>query len=359
MLTANLKLDRTSAQPSQPIRVLIIDDSVVARAALSRIIAETPGFVLAAALDGARRAIEWLAATRVDIVLLDIQMPGLDGLEALPELIAASAGARILIVSTLAADGARATVEALALGATDTLAKPELGALGYAFAGELVAKMERLGHARRQSRSDVGRENHALRPIARRPVACLALGASTGGLHAIGEFFASLPLSFDAPILVTQHLPPPFMQFFAEQVATLSKRTARVAADGMIFRRGEILVAPGMHHLGCVRSDGVVTAVLRDHAVESRCCPSVDPMFANVATVFGQGAMAVMLTGMGRDGALGAQAVVDAGGTLIAQDAASSAVWGMPGTVVRAGLASVIGTPSALASHVARCGAAI
>ena len=358
MPTSAARLNRALRTVPQPISVLIVDDSVVARAALSRIIAESPEFVLAAALDGARRAIDWLASSRVDIVLLDIQMPGLDGLAALPELIAASAGARILIVSTLAAEGARATVEALSLGAADTLAKPQLGGLGQAFAGELIGKMQRLGHAKPRLLEAVDREDYALRTAARRPIECVAIGASTGGLHALGAFFAALPKSFDAPVLVTQHLPPAFMSFFADQLETLSGRPTHVAKADVVLRPGQIYVAPGAEHLGCARIKGKVRIILLDHEVESRCRPSVDPMFACVAEIFGVGAMGVMLTGMGRDGANGAQAIVDAGGTLIAQDVASSAVWGMPGTVVRAGIASMVGSPTALAAHVARCGSA-
>ena len=339
-----------------PIRVLVVDDSVVARAALSRILQESPEFELAAALDGARRAIDWLRETRVDIVLLDIQMPGLDGLAALPELLTVCAGARVLIVSTLAAEGARATVRALSLGAADTLAKPQIGGLGQTFAGQLEEKMRRLGHARPHPPRAGSEGCFELRHVARKPVACLAIGASTGGLHALGSFFANLPPAFTAPILITQHLPPAFMKFFADQLAMLSGRVTQVAEQAMEVRDGHIYVAPGHAHLGCVRDGDAVRLTLFDHDVESRCRPSVDPMFAAVADVFGNNAMAVVLTGMGRDGAIGVEAIAEAGGTILAQDAATSAVWGMPGTIARAGLATVVASPAMLAAHVARCG---
>jgi len=338
--------------------VLVVDDSLVARTALSRIIHESPDFALAAALDGARRAIDWLQTGQVDIVLLDIQMPGLDGLAALPELIAASGGARILIVSSLAAEGARATIEALALGATDTLAKPLAGGLGHAFAAELLGKLRRLGHARPAANWAFPREDFALRPVSLQPIACLAIGASTGGLHALGAFFAALPQSFDAPILVTQHLPPAFMPFFADQLRALAGRSASVAHEGRLLHRGEIQIAPGTAHLACASVNGEVEVVLQDQRAVSRCCPSVDPMFESVAKVYGAGAMGVVLTGMGRDGEIGAASIVEAGGVIVAQDVASSAVWGMPGSVVRAGLASMVGSPTALATHIARCGSA-
>ncbi|MFM9978160.1 MAG: chemotaxis-specific protein-glutamate methyltransferase CheB [Sphingomonadaceae bacterium] len=347
---------RKSLSGARPLRVLIIDDSAVARAALSRMLSGEADFEVVAALDGARRAIDWLATHRTDIILLDIQMPGLDGLAALPELIAAGHGAHILIVSTLAETGARATIEALALGATDTLAKPAVGELGGRFAALLVDRLRRLGEAAPREAGDPGSEPFILRPVSQAPLACLAIGASTGGLHALAAFFATLPCDFDPPILVTQHLPTAFMPFFAEQLARMSGRHCTVAADGAPLVRGAILVAPGDAHLGCVLRRGAVRAELLTHAVASRCRPSVDPMFETMAVVFGSAAMGVVLTGMGRDGASGAAAIVEAGGSVIAQDAASSAVWGMPGAVSRAGLASVIAPPAKLARHVAQCG---
>jgi two-component system, chemotaxis family, protein-glutamate methylesterase/glutaminase len=349
-------LRRASQAAVVPIRVLIVDDSAVARAALSRMVSDAPAFEVVAALDGARRAIDWLSNNSVDVVLLDIQMPGLDGIAALPELVEASGGARVLIVSTLAGDGARATIQALALGAADTLAKPEMGALGRQFGAVLIDKMLRLGKASPAAFAEA-REPQLLRSVAETPVACLAIGASTGGLHALAAFFSSLPQSFDAPILVTQHLPPVFMSFFADQLSAMSGRTARVAKGGETLKRGEMLVAPGEAHLGLMRSGRSVKTVLLDHAAASRCCPSVDPMFSGVAEVYGEGALAIVLTGMGRDGEIGAGAIASAGGTIIVQDAVSSAVWGMPGTVARAGLASLIAPPAGLAAYVARRGA--
>jgi two-component system, chemotaxis family, protein-glutamate methylesterase/glutaminase len=354
---ATSRLIRPTTQSASPIRVLIVDDSAVARAALSRLVSEAPEFEVVAALDGARRAIERLAEVDVDIVLLDIQMPGLDGLSALPSLIEASGGARILIVSTLAGEGARATIEALALGAADTLGKPEMGSFGRQFGDVLIEKMLRLGKATVTSAADA-RPAQLIRPAPDTPIACVAIGSSTGGLHALSAFFAALPRNFAAPILITQHLPPSFMAFFADQIATLSGRVVQVAEDGTVLKPHEIIVAPGDRHIGLRRVGKAVQIVLLDGATTSRCCPSVDPMLSGVAEIFGDAALAIILSGMGRDGESGAAAIAKAGGTIIVQDSPSSAVWGMPGCVARAGIASLVATPAVLAAYVAERGAA-
>lgn len=351
------RFERLSQASAAPVRVLIIDDSAVARAALSRIVSDADGFEVASALNGARRAIDWLGSTQVDIILLDIQMPGLDGIAALPELVAASGGARIIIVSTLAGDGARATIKALALGAADTIAKPEIDSLGRQFGEVLIDRMLRLGKSDPAAFS-AARAPQLLRPAPDVPIACLAIGASTGGLHALAAFFGNLAPSFDAPILVTQHLPPTFMTFFADQLRSLSGRQVSVALDGDLVQAGQVLVAPGDSHLTVHRAGRRISVQLLDVAVPSRCCPSVDPMLSSVASVFGEAALGVVLTGMGRDGEIGAVDLVEAGGTIIVQDAVSSTVWGMPGTIARAGLASFIASPDALATYASNRGAA-
>lgn len=337
------------------ISVLIVDDSAVARAALSRIVESGPDMVVAGVTDHARGAIDWLATKSADVILLDLEMPGMGGLAALPELIAAGQGAKILIVSSTAREGAENTLRALAHGATDTLAKPEAGALNQTFGLVLIDRIRRLGRATRSAPSS---EHHVLRSPGTAPVELLAIGSSTGGLRALSEFFEGLPTSFDAPILVTQHLPPAFMPYFAEQLSGMAGRPAHVAVDGAVVKRGEILVAPGTRHL-CIRwCDDQLQVVLSDIVVETRCCPSVDPMFESASDAFGRGAVAVVLTGMGRDGASGARSIVAQGGTVIAQDRASSTVWGMPGCIARDGLASVLGPPLQLARHVAMRGSA-
>lgn len=335
-------------------RVLIIDDSAVMRALLSRVIEAAPAFSVAAAFSGARCAIEWLKANPVDVILLDIEMPEVGGLAALPDLLKVSHGARVLIVSSSATEGAAASLRALALGATDTLAKPVAGSLGTRFAVELIERMVRLGQA-----ADVSFAPPAsTRSVAINPVGCLAIGASTGGLHALAAFFAGVPPGFDPPILVTQHLPAAFMSLFAGQLSAMAGRPADLAADGQPLERGRILIAPGEAHLTCVRRGGAVVAALPTHEVATRCRPSVDPMLESVGEAFGEAAVGVILSGMGRDGTAGAAVLADRGGSLFVQDPESAAVWGMPGSVARSGLAGMIAPPARLASAVARRGVA-
>ena len=359
-MTRASRLAASARTGEAPCRVLIVDDSAVARAALRHMVEAADAFSVAAVASGARAAIDWLGAHRVDIILLDLQMPGLGGHAALPELIAAGQGARILIVSSLAEAGARATLEAMALGATDALAKPAVGELGQRFAAELIARMHALGSVAVAPPpvAPPAPETVPLRDASARPIACLGIGASTGGIPALAQFFNALPVAFDVPILVTQHLPPTFMTYFAEHLAHYSGRACHVAEDGMPLVRGEVIIAPGARHLGVVRTSQEVCVALLDHEVASRCRPSVDPMFAGIADCYGDAAMGVVLTGMGRDGTEGACAIVAQGGTVIVQDAVSSAVWGMPGSVVRAGAASFAGAPATLAAHVACCGVA-
>ncbi|MEP6785611.1 MAG: chemotaxis protein CheB [Sphingomonadales bacterium] len=337
------------------ISVLVVDDSVVARAALGRIIQSNADMVLAGTVDGAGAAIGWLTLHTADVILLDLEMPGRGGLAALPELIAAGNGAEILIVSSTAREGAENTLRALALGAADTLAKPDAGGLNQTFGTILIDRIRRLGRATRAAPS---LERLELRAPATTPVELLAIGASTGGLRALSEFFDVLPRAFTAPILVTQHLPPAFMPYFAEQLSAMAGRFARVATDGEVSVSGEILIAPGTSHLRIMRHYDQFRVTLSTQVSETRCCPSVDPMFESMADAAGKGGVAVVLTGMGRDGAIGARRIVDCGGSVIAQDRVSSTVWGMPGCVARDGLASLIGTPAMLARHISARGSA-
>ncbi|HYN46162.1 MAG TPA: CheB methylesterase domain-containing protein, partial [Allosphingosinicella sp.] len=187
---------------------------------------------------------------------------------------------------------------------------------------------------------------------------CVALGASTGGLHALFEFLRALPGRIEAPILVTQHLPALFMPYFARQLESASGRIARVAADGEALRPDQIHVAPGDAHLCVARVDGAVRVRLERKRASSGCLPSADPMLASVAAIYGPSGIGVMLSGMGRDGLMGSRRLVECGGAMLAQDKKTAAIWGMPRVVAEAGLACAVLAPADLARKVAQRAAA-
>lgn len=353
----------TRVAAARPIRVMIVDDSAVARAVLSRMVAGERDFDVVADAANADQALAALATTLVDIVTLDVEMPGTDGLTALPRILAAGRGARVIMVSSIAEDGAAATVQALALGAADTIPKPGGGRPHGGFSAALLAKMRTIGHARREEERsappmvDARMDGVRLRSMSASAIRCLAIGASTGGLHALGLLFGALPARIGVPILVTQHLPAVFMPFFARQLTALTGRDAAVAEDGTELAPDRILIAPGDAHLG-VRGFGERVVVgLDGGGPVGGCLPAVDPMFASVAGQYGSGAVGVVLTGMGRDGLAGSAAIAGAGGTVMVQDAASSAVWGMPRSVAEAGHASAVLDPATIGRRIgARAG---
>jgi len=335
---------------------MLVDDSAVARAVLTRMLADEPDFEIAATACDAASALRILRTTRVDIVLLDVALPGASGLEALPDIMAAGAGARVLIVSSMAEEGAEVTVQALAQGATDAIPKPEAAAFSARFSSRLIDRIRRIGRADRIPEALAGRTATVpavLRDLPEAPVGCLAIGASTGGLPALLAFLRAMPGRIHAPILVTQHLPPTFMAQFARQLEAASGRKAQVVGEGDRLSADAIHVAPGDAHLTVLRSGLHVDVRLDRRRVQSGCRPSVDPMLTSVAAAYGENALGVILSGMGRDGAIGASRVVEAGGAVIAQDRKTSSVWGMPGSVVQAGLAAAILPPAELAHLVA------
>jgi len=315
-------------------KILIVDDSVVARAALGRMIDATSRFVVAGAVATVPAALEFLDRHRVDIILLDLELPGVDGLTGLPDLIAAGGGAKVLIVSSAAGDGAVATIHALALGAADTLVKPGIGGFARRFADILEERLSRLLDIDPASVAASARNEPALPTIA--PFDIVAIGASTGGIHALSALLRALPAEFDIPILITQHLPASFMSYFAAQLTLLAGRPCDVAENHMRVRPGRIIIAPGHAHLRLARIGDGAAVRLTGEASSSGCLPSVDPMFVSVAEVYGARALGVVLSGMGRDGSGGARDLLAAGAPVIVQDRASSVVWGMPGAVVGA-----------------------
>lgn len=335
-------------------RVLIVDDSAVARAALSRIVSDSARYSLAATCASASQALALLRQTSVDLILLDIDMPHTSGLAALPELLRVARGAKVLIVSGSAGDGAADAVEALALGAADTLVKPAAATIGTRFADVLLAKLDGL--------SSPDMTVSAVARIAPRPAFpfdVVAIGASTGGIHALTSVLRAIPQTMQRPIVVTQHLPSSFSSFFAAQITAASGRPCEVASDRVRLVPGQIVVAPGDAHVVAVSlGDGTAALRLSREPAPTGNLPAVDPMFSTLAAVYRERLLAVVLSGMGRDGLEGARLVRAAGGTMVVQDRDSSVVWGMPGAVAGAGLAHAVLTPGQIAGFIAANGRA-
>jgi two-component system chemotaxis response regulator CheB len=330
------------------LRLLIVDDSAVTRAVLKATLEQEPDFDIVDCVSGADQALAVLAEQRVDIVLLDLDMPGTNGFTALPVMVAQGRGARIIVVSASCGKGSQASTRALLLGAADTYAKPAAKEMGAGFAAGLHERVRRIGYATATV------EERATQTR----IACLAIGASTGGVNALVELLRELPASFDPPILVTQHLPPSFMTAFAGQLAAAGSRRGVVAEDGMPVEPGCIYLAPGDAHIRVERGAHRPCLALDRRPAISRCMPSVDPMLSSLGEVYGASAVGVVLSGMGRDGLSGAAALVAAGGTVMVQDRDSSVVWGMPGAVAAADLASGILCPKAIAQELTARGAA-
>lgn len=335
----------TAVRLSLP-RVLVVDDSAVARAVIGRAIESGGRFTVVGAVADANAALAFLAKDPVDAIVLDLEMPGMDGLTALPELIAASAGAPVLVVSSVCEEGAQATLRALALGAADTLVKPGRGNFGGHF-GMVLEK--RLGHLLADARTYPPAAAMAAGPA----FDLVAIGASTGGIHALSRILSAIEPDLTLPIVITQHLPESFMPYFADQLALLARRPCAVATECARIVPGHILIAPGDAHIHIVKAmDG--TAIRLSHEpAPSGCCPSVDPMLESAAAVFGSRVLAIVLSGMGRDGAIGAAAVRASGGSVVVQDQDSSVIWGMPGAIATAGDADAILAPDAIGQLIA------
>lgn len=344
-----------------PLQVMVVDDSLTTRTAIARLIDSAEDMVVAATAASAERALAELPCRPLDVIVLDLEMPGMGGMEALPRLLAARAGVQVLVVSALTEIGAEATLRALALGAADTMPKPRSGGFNARWRESLLKRVRVLGRAARGTDETVGescagRASTAVRP---RPAngqdhkapRIIAFGASTGGIHALCQVMADLPRAVDLPILVTQHLPPSFMEVFARQLTAAAGRPASVAQTGTVLEQGRIYVAPGTGHLLVGEVGDRLVAAIDPAPAPSGCLPSVDPMLQSLADALGGAAIAVILSGMGRDGALGAAVLAAKGGTLIAQDRASSAVWGMPRAVAEAGLADAVLPPALIAAE--------
>lgn len=352
---------KISERDASAIRVFVIDDSNIVRMVFSRLVAAEPGLQIAGAASSAEEALEQIGALDLDIILLDLEMPGMGGMRALPAILRRAGKAKVLIVSTLTAGGADATLKALSLGAADTLQKPVAGAFDQIYKDRLVEKIRLL--ALRPSLRDSSGNARPDTPTREMPMGfrarAIGIGASTGGIQATVLLLAMLPREIDVPILITQHLPADFSLAYARQLREAIGRPVSVAQDGVEVTAGTIMIAPGDAHLCVERASGDIVVRLNHEPSLTGCRPSVDAMFSSMAKTFGNRALGVCLTGMGRDGTYGAQELVAAGSHVIVQNEASSVVWGMPGAIAKAGLASAVLQPSDMAAHIANYAASL
>lgn len=362
------------------IRVMIVDDAVVARSMMARWIESESDMAVAASLRTGREALDGVAVHDPDVILLDVDMPELDGIAALPLLLAKKRDVVVIMVSTLTRRSAELSLKALALGATDYIPKPETtyeAMTSAAFRRELIDKVRGLGRKRLVLREGppplASEEAPTLAPLLRtapQPVTklpdlkpqratdkseialrsfgmtmprALVIGSSTGGPQALSALFEKLTAAVDrAPVLITQHMPPTFTTVLAEHLGRISGRGAHEAEDGEPVLPGGIYLARGGSHMRVARDGDRVKIALGDDPPINFCRPSVDPLFSSAAAVWGPSVLAVVLTGMGADGTQGAADIVAAGGSVIAQDEATSVVWGMPRSVAQAGLCSAV-----------------
>jgi two-component system chemotaxis response regulator CheB len=360
-----------AAATDKPIRVMIVDDAVVARSLLSRWIDAEPDMVIAASLRTGREAVEQIERSDPDVVVLDVEMPDLDGIAALPLLLRKKRDVAVIMASSLTRRGAEVSLRALSLGAADYIPKPETardGATSADFHRELIEKIRQFGRRPRPShhqpvsgtarafefrsqgraKREAPAQHGEAMPFSLRPFSSiiprvLLIGSSTGGPQALTTLIEKLPAAIDrAPVLITQHMPPTFTMVLAEHLSRVGGRGAHEAEHGESVLAGGVYVAPGGRHMRVVRTpDGVKIAIGDDPPIHY-CRPAVDPLFSSAAAVWGAATLSVVLTGMGSDGTSGAGDIVAAGGSVIAQDEASSVVWGMPRAVAQAGLCSAV-----------------
>jgi len=333
--------------PPRPVRVLIVDDSAAIRRVLTGILGQDPGIEVVGTAPDPYVARERIKKLDPDVITLDIEMPRMDGITFLRNLMRLRP-MPVVMISALTDAGADATLEALALGAVDYVTKPGADAAANMeqYAEEIVAKVKAAATARVDGRRrlEVPPRLSADAIIARRPppragddgVSVIAVGASTGGTEAIRTLLSRLPAELP-PVVIAQHLPEAFSEPFAARLDAASPLEVRVAGSGMELEWGRVYVAPGDSHLlVCARADALVTELNRGPRV-NRHRPSVDVLFRSVAQAAGAAAVGVLLTGMGRDGAEGLGEILQAGGETIAQDEASSVIWGMPGAACELG----------------------
>ncbi|NRG17417.1 chemotaxis response regulator protein-glutamate methylesterase [Rhizobiales bacterium] len=355
---------------------MVVDDSVVIRGLLGRWVDGDPDLSLVASHRNGKVALDDIERSNPDVVILDIEMPEMDGLTALPLMLRKKRDLVVLMASTLTRRNAEISLRALSLGAQDYIPKPESKSevtTSVDFRREIIEKVKTLG-ARARGGQRPGRQIRAqavgervvplhsvtppaharptgfrasVKPAMPRPAVrpypsvrprVVVIGSSTGGPQALQQVMRDIGTAIrQVPVVVTQHMPPTFTAILAEHLGKAAMRPAKEAGDGDVLQPGHIYVAPGGRHLVLEKNHGQAVARLTDDAPVNFCKPAVDPLFDSAAKVFGSSVLAVVLTGMGHDGADGVKTIAAGGGAVIAQDEASSVVWGMPGAAAQTG----------------------
>jgi len=333
---------------------MIVDDAVVVRGLMSRWLSEESGIEIVGTFRNGREAVDNVLKLKPDVVVLDIDMPELDGLSALPLLLARKPDLVVIMASTLTRRNAEVSLKALSLGAIDYVTKPETSRevmFAQSFRRDIVEKIRHLGRRRAPAllRSKAVREAgdpHAatsLRPFSSVSPRLVAIGSSTGGPQALQVMIRGLaPVLGRLPVVIAQHMPPTFTAILAEHLVRAANRPAHEGVHGETIKPGMLYVAPGGKHMRLTRQGDTAAIVLGDDPPVHFCKPAVDPLFQSAAAAFGSALLAVVLTGMGTDGTEGAGNVASAGGSIIAQDEASSVVWGMPGSAAHSGHCSAV-----------------
>jgi two-component system chemotaxis response regulator CheB len=351
---------------------MVVDDSVVIRGLISRWVASEPDMMVAASLRTGLEAVNQLDRVKPDVAVLDIEMPELDGISALPQLLAKKRDLIVIMASTLTRRNAEISFKALSLGAADYIPKPETtreASAAEIFHHDLIQKIRSLGaklrrpgnaspaHALAPASAPDKLRDHPLRPapapaahppLVRRAFGTqtprvLVIGSSTGGPQALMALVTELgPVIDRFPVLITQHMPPTFTTILAEHLARSSHRPAQEAVDGELVKAGRIYLAPGGRHMRVARHGTDVVIALDNGPPVNFCKPAVDPLFTSALDVWQGGTLALLLTGMGSDGMRGGKEIVAGGGSVIAQDEATSVVWGMPGSAANAGICAAI-----------------
>lgn len=351
----------SDAVETGPYRVMIVDDSAVIRGLLTRALESDPHITIVASVQNGKIAVSTVERQKVDVVVLDIEMPVMDGMTALPLIIKAQPGIKVIMASTLTLKNAEISLQALQAGASEYIPKPtSTGAISSAgdFRRELTEKVKALGMAARGGMAAVAAGAKpagtavAGRGLARKPIVLramprtvpdvIAIGSSTGGPQALFEVMKSLAGNVSQPVLITQHMPATFTRLLAEHISRVSGIQCSEAVEGEAIIGGRAYVAPGDYHM-TIEAEGQNKVIrLNQNPPENFCRPSVDPMLRSLSKIYGSRLLVLILTGMGHDGQRGSEVVTASGGAVIAQDEATSVVWGMPGAVAGGGLCSAV-----------------